>query len=176
LTATPVRKDGHHPIITMQCGKVRFRDDEKKQAAVRPFNHYIIPRFTDFQLIAPMKTDDDDMSITKLYSQVISDKSRNQMIINDIISCFEGGRNCLILTERTAHLELLTNELCARIPDVVSLKGAMGAKETRDRMARITNAPLNKPLVIVATGKYIGEGFDAPRLDTLFLVMPISCV
>lgn len=174
LTATPVRKDGHHPIITMQCGKIRFRDDEKKQAAIRPFNHYIIPRFTDFQLIPPIRMDDDDMSITKLYAQAISDNSRNQMIINDIFYCFERGRNCLILTERTAHLELLTHELFTRIPDVVSLKGAMGAKETRDRLARITSAPLNKPIVIVATGKYIGEGFDAPRLDTLFLVMPIS--
>jgi superfamily II DNA or RNA helicase len=86
LTATPVRKDGHHPIITMQCGKIRFRDDEKKQAAKRPFNHYIIPRFTDFQLIAPIGTEDDDMSITKLYAKLISDNSRNQMIINDIIS------------------------------------------------------------------------------------------
>jgi hypothetical protein len=53
------------------------------------------------------------------------------------ISCFERGRNCLILTERTAHLDFLTNELSIRIPDVVSLKGAMGARETRGRMSEL---------------------------------------
>lgn len=80
----------------------------------------------------------------------------------------------MILTERTAHLELLTIELSVRIPGVISLKGAMGARETKDRMSRIADAPLNTPLVIAATGRYIGEGFDVPRLDTLFLAMPIS--
>jgi superfamily II DNA or RNA helicase len=114
------------------------------------------------------------LSITELYTGIISDEMRNQMIINDVVRCYENGRNCIILTERTKHVELLTTELSMRIPDVISVRGAMSAKETRKKLARIKEALFDKPLTIVATGRYIGEGFDEPRLDTLFLAMPIS--
>lgn len=174
LTATPTRKDGHHPIITMQCGPIRFRDDAKKQAEKRPFDHYVIPRFTSFKVPAWWKKEEKDLSITELYAEIALNEIRNQQIIDDVIQCYKEGRNCLILTERTAHVESLTIELRKTIPDVISIMGTMKAKETRETLKLITNAPKEKPLTLVATGRYIGEGFDEPRLDTLFLAMPIS--
>lgn len=103
-----------------------------------------------------------------------NNEMRNQLIIDDVVRSHECGRNCVVLTERTAHVELLARELGKRIPDVISATGGMGTKETRETMARIANTPIDRPLTLVATGKYIGEGFDEPRLDTLFLAMPIS--
>ena len=174
LTATPTRKDGHHPIITMQCGPIRFRDDAKKQAEKRPFDHYVIPRFTSFKVPLWWEKEEKDLSITELYAEIVLNEIRNQQIIDDVIQCYKEGRNCLILTERTAHVEFLTRELIKTIPDVISIMGTMGAKETRETLTQITNAQKKKPLTLVATGRYIGEGFDEPRLDTLFLAMPIS--
>lgn len=172
LTATPARKDGHHPIIFMQCGPVRYRDDAKKQAERRPFEHFIIPRFTSLRV--PLDKNEKDISINELYAEIVVNEMRNQLIVDDVVKCYENGRNCIVLTERTAHVELLVKELSKRIPDVISAVGGMGVKETRETMARIANTPMDKPLVLVATGRYIGEGFDEPRLDTLFLAMPIS--
>ena len=172
LTATPTRKDGHHPIIFMQCGPIRYRDDAKKQAEKRPFEHYVIPRFTSLRV--PIDKDKKDLSIQELYSEIVVNEMRNQLIIDDVVKCYENARNCVVLTERTAHVELLAKELRKRIPDVISLTGGMGTKKTREVMKRIVDTPADKQLTLVATGKYIGEGFDEPRLDTLFLAMPIS--
>ncbi|MCE5284688.1 MAG: DEAD/DEAH box helicase family protein [Pelosinus sp.] len=172
LTATPVRKDGHHPIIFMQCGTIRYRDDAKKQAQKRPFEHYVIPRFTSFRV--SLDTEEKDVSIQELYTEIVANDIRNELIIADVVKSHEGGRNCLVLTERTAHVELIAKELSKRIPNVISLVGGMGAKETREILQQIADIPVDKQLTLVATGKYIGEGFDEPRLDTLFLAMPIS--
>ncbi|MCK9411811.1 MAG: DEAD/DEAH box helicase family protein [Prolixibacteraceae bacterium] len=174
LTATPSRKDGHHPIIIMQCGPIRYRDDAKKQAGKRPFDHFIIPRFTSFKVPAWWNKEEKDLSITELYTEIVSSEIRNQLIIDDVVQCYENGRNCIVLTERTALVDLLSKELGKQIPNVISVMGAMGAKETRETLSLITNAPKDKPLTLVSTGRYIGEGFDEPRLDTLFLAMPIS--
>ncbi len=172
LTATPIRKDGHHPIIFMQCGSIQFKDDAKKQAAKRPFEHYVIPRFTSLRV--PLDKNEKDVSIQELYSEIVVNEFRNQLITDDVVRNFESGRNCLVLTERTAHVELLAKKLSERIPDVISLTGRMGVRQIREIMTRISETPDDKRLTLVATGKYIGEGFDEPRLDTLFLVMPIS--
>lgn len=172
LTATPTRKDGHHPIIFMQCGPIRYRDDAIKQAAKRPFEHYIVPRFTSFRV--PLDKAEKEMTIQELYSEIVSSEIRNQQIIEDVIKCYNNGRNCLVLTERTAHVEWIAQELSKTIPDVITLTGGMGAKAVKEMRERIADIPVDNPLIVVATGKYIGEGFDEPRLDTLFLAMPIS--
>ena len=172
LTATPVRKDGHHPIIFMQCGPIRFRDDARKQARMRPFDHFIIPRFTGLRV--PLDKSEEEVTIQDLYSEIVVNESRNQFIIDDVLKSHEKGRNCLILTERTAHVRLLAERLHKEIPDIISLTGGMGNKMTKEVMATLANIPPDRPLTLVATGKYVGEGFDEPRLDTLFLAMPIS--
>lgn len=179
LTATPVRLDGHHPIIFMHCGPVRFKVDAKEQAEQRPFEHFVISRFTSFRI--PFDKDaanpafgEKQFTIQELYSELTVNEMRNQLIADDVIKNYESGRNSLVLTERTAHVELLTQKLSEKIPDVKILTGKIGVKETRETLKRISETPPKKQLTLVATGKYIGEGFDEPRLDTLFLTMPVS--
>ncbi len=172
LTATPTRKDGHHPILLMQCGPIRFRDNPKQQAERRPFDHYVIPRFTSLRI--PFDRDEKDISINDIYAEMITSDFRNQQIITDVIMSHKLGRNCVILSLRTEHVDLLTEKIKEEIPDVIKLTGKMGNKEVREVFAYIKNIPENKNITLVATGPFIGEGFDEPRLDTLFLVMPIS--
>ena len=172
LTATPTRKDGHHPILFMHCGPIRYRDNAKKQAENRPFDHYIIPRFTSLRV--PLDSDEKDVSIQELYSEIVDNEFRNQQIVEDVLNSYKRGRNCIILSLRTAHVELLAKKLKEEVPDVVTLMGGMGTKTTREAFNRITDTPADKNLILVATGSFIGEGFDEPRLDTLFLAMPIS--
>ncbi|MHB1688845.1 MAG: TOTE conflict system archaeo-eukaryotic primase domain-containing protein [Ignavibacteriaceae bacterium] len=179
LTATPVRLDGHHPIIFMYCGPVRFKVDAKEQAEQRPFGHFVIPRFTSFRM--PFDKDaansafgEKQFTIQELYSELTVNEMRNHLIADDVIKNYESGRNSLVLTERTAHVELLTQKLSEKIPDVMTLTGKIGVKKTRETLKRIFETPPEKQLTLVATGKYIGEGFDEPRLDTLFLTMPVS--
>jgi len=172
LTATPARKDGHHSILFMHCGPIRYRDSAKKQAEKRPFDHYIIPRFTSLR--TPLNREEKDVTIQELYSEIVDNNTRNQQIIEDVLESYRRGRKCIILTLRTAHVELLAKRLSEEVPDVVTLRGGMGSKTTREVFERIADTPADKNLILVATGSFIGEGFDEPRLDTLFLVMPIS--
>ncbi len=179
LTATPVRLDGHHPIIFMHCGPVRFKVDAKEQAEQRPFEHFVIPRFTSFRIpfdkdAANPASGEKQFTIQELYSELTVNEMRNQLIADDVIKNYESGRNSLVLTERTAHVELLTKKISEKIPDVMTLTGKIGVKETRETLKRISETHPEKNLTLVATGKYIGEGFDEPRLDTLFLTMPVS--
>ncbi len=174
LTATPTRKDGHHPIIFMHCGSIRYRDDAKKQAEKRPFAHYIVPRFTSFRIHKLDEKEEKDLTIQELYAEIVLNEIRNQQITEDVFECYNAGKNCIILTERVEHVRILAGLIKEQIPDAISVTGGMGIKYTRETMQKIAAAPSEKPLTIIATGRFIGEGFDEPRLDTLFLAMPIS--
>jgi superfamily II DNA or RNA helicase len=170
LTATPIRKDGHHPIIMMQCGPIRFRENAKRQAATMPFKHVVLTRFTDFKL-PPELT---DPKIQEIYSALVFDKHRNELILNDLLKALEMGRSPLLLTERTEHLEWFAEHLKGFAQNIIILRGGMGAKQRKALAEQIKAVPDSKERVIIATGRYIGEGFDDARLDTLFLAMPIS--
>lgn len=172
LTATPVRQDGHHPIIFMHCGPVRYKVDAREQAEKRPFEHYIIPRFTPFR--KPVSQDEKEWSIGEIYSEISASQIRNQLIIDDVIRCVSEGRNPIVLTERKAHVELIAEELSKTIPNVIELTGGMTTKERKAKFERLSSIPLDSNIVIVATGRFVGEGFDEPRLDTLFLAMPVA--
>jgi superfamily II DNA or RNA helicase len=172
LTATPTRKDGHHPILFMQCGPVRYRDNPGKQAERRPFDHYIIPRFTALRM--PLGMDAKGITIQSLYTEIMDSDFRDRQIIDDVLKNHAQGRHCLVLTLRTGHVAKLAGLLNDHMSDVISLTGGMGRKETRKAFERIADIPEGHPVVLVATGHFIGEGFDEPRLDTLFLAMPIS--
>ncbi len=174
LTATPARKDGHHPIIFMHCGPIRYRDDAKKQAEKRPFNHYIVPRFTSFRIHSLDEKEEKDWTIQALYAEIVKNEIRNQLIVDDLAECHKKGKNCIVLTERVEHVKILAEMLRQKIPDAISVTGGMGNKDTREILQKIATSSKEKPLTIVATGRFIGEGFDEPRLDTLFLAMPIS--
>ncbi len=170
LTATPIRKDGHHPIILMQCGPIRFRESAKKQAAARPFEHVAITRHTNFRM-APELT---DLKIQDIYAALVLDKNRNELILNDLLKALEMGRSPLLLTERVEHLERFTELLKGFAQNIIVLKGGMGSKQRKEMADQIKAVPDSKERVILSTGRYIGEGFDDARLDTLFLAMPIS--
>ena len=169
LTATPIRKDGHQPIIFMQCGPIRFTTDAKSQIAKQSFDRFLIPRFTSYNSIL-----EDRLSIATLYKYLSEDEIRNNLIVEDICKAVNTGRTPIILTNRTAHVSVLAEKLKATIKNVISLTGAGTTREKREAMQRLQNIPDSEQLVIVATGKYVGEGFDYPRLDTLFLALPIS--
>ena len=169
LTATPIRKDGHQPIIFMQCGKIRFTADAQSQMDRQGFVRTLIPRFTSFRNVSPD---------AKTYAQTIetlsTDEARNNLILEDVRMAIEEGRTPIILTNLTAHVRVLADLLQPHAAHVVSLVGTNSSKEKRKAMEELEGIPSSESLVIVATGKYIGEGFDYPRLDTLFLALPIS--
>lgn len=172
LSATPVRQDGRHPIVYMQCGKVVFRDDAKKQAMDRPFSHILMPRFTNYQ--PPIEWDSANKQIQDIFTDLSISSSRNQQIIFDVVMEIKKGRNVIVLTDRKEHVERLTKEVQPLFPKVISLTGTGTIKQKREKLTLVEQYPVDQPLLIIATGKYVGEGFDVPRLDTLFLVMPFS--
>jgi very-short-patch-repair endonuclease len=173
LSATVTRKDGHHPIIFMQCGSMRHRVDAKAQAAARPFEHTVIVRPTRFQAGAATGTDR-RIEFQSLYQLLVDDETRNRAICEEVVQAVRVGRSPLILTERNEHLDRFGGLLSASVPHVVVLRGGIGKKQRRTEAERLAAIPPEESRVILATGKYIGEGFDDPRLDTLFLTLPVS--
>lgn len=173
LSATVIRKDGQHPIIFMQCGPVRYRVDDRKQAAIRPFKHRVIVRKTGFRLPDEL-TDRTDPAIHEIYSALISDRRRNSMIVEDVLQALDEKRSPVLLTERKEHLMHFADRLSPLVPHVIVLKGGMGLKERRLSSERISGIPDEQERLIIATGRYLGEGFDDARLDTLFLALPVS--
>lgn len=173
LSATVTRKDGHHPIIMMQCGPIRHRVDAKQQAALRPFDHVVLARPTSFR---PLPSDNPDArtQFHDLCSAIAADNARNQLICEDVNQALKEGRSPIVLTERKEHLAALERLLSFAAHHLIVLRGAMGRKAIRTARERLAAIPDNESRILLATGKYIGEGFDDARLDTLFLTMPIS--
>lgn len=168
LTATPTRQDGHHPIIFMQCGPIRYRVDAKEQAEKRLFEHYLIPRFTSYRSV------NTDKGIATIYRDLAENEIRNAQIIRDVVKALQQGRCPIILTERREHVLLLQERLSGHCKNVITLFGTASQKERRETLERLKSIPIDESLLIIATGKYVGEGFDYPRLDTLFLALPIA--
>lgn len=170
LTATPTRKDGHHPIVYMQCGPARYSLGVRAMTDSTPFEHIVIPRSTDFQ----MAEASGDPSIQDIYAALVTDEGRNAAIVRDVIRAVESGRSPLVLTGRTDHIIRLESALAGKIRNVIVLKGGMGRKQRRSVSEVLAGIPDGEQRLILAAGSYIGEGFDDARLDTLFLAMPIS--
>jgi len=170
LTATPIRKDGHHPIIFMQCGATRYQVNAKDAALERPFEHIMIPRSTKFSV----PESEEKVIIQQIYQYLSEDEDRNNQIVSDVISSVRKGRSPLLLTERVSHLKTLADKLSNKVDNIIVLHGGMGNKQLNKIREQLEIIDDNEEIVILATGKYIGEGFDDPRLDTLFLAMPIS--
>ena len=169
LTATPIRKDGHQPIIFMQCGPIRYSADAKAQMQTQSFQRLLVPRFTPFRLIS-----NEDLSFAKVTQQITEDEYRNLLIVKDVVETLKEGRSPIILTSRTFHVATLADLLKPHCPNVITLIGSESIKEKRQKMEHLQSIPSSEQLVIVATGKYVGEGFDYARLDTLFLVSPVA--
>lgn len=166
LTATPERQDGHQPIIFMQAGPVRYRVKVDKQTQFEQ-RVYIRPVY-----IAPPEhliADEAKPHIADVYRWLMESEDRNNLIVEDACIQLKKGANPLVLTERREHAEVLSRLLVDKGYDTVVLRGAMRAREREQATEKAQTAQ-----ILIATGKYIGEGFDLPRLDTLFLALPIS--
>ncbi len=173
LSATVTRKDGHHPIIHMQCGPVRHRVDARQQAAERPFSHEVIVRPTGFHMSGEID-EDPRLAFQQLCNALYQDSTRNRLIVSEILEALRGGRCPLVLTERTEHIEMLTETLADQVTHLIVLKGGLSKKELKAATDSLASIPECEPRLIIATGRYVGEGFDDSRLDTLFLTMPVS--
>jgi superfamily II DNA or RNA helicase len=170
LTATPQRRDGHHPITEMQLGPVRFAIGPRSDAAARPFLQRLYVRDTGFRMsdqgVLP--------TIQQVYACLAADERRNALILDDVIRSLDEGHSPLVLTERKDHLDYLANRLERFARHLVVLRGGMSAKERRAVKERLAQIPGGEERLVLATGRYVGEGFDDARLDTLFLALPVS--
>ena len=165
LTATPYRRDGLQSIITMQCGPIRCE--------LKDFPADLSLRLNVRQTPFAVPTEERP-SIQDIFRNLVRDESRNSLIEEDVIRALNDGRQCLILTQRTEHCRSLADRLMqkGKVPFVLS--GAVGKRERSSILAAIENASPQKELLVIATGQYLGEGFDCPRIDTLFLAFPVS--
>ncbi len=173
LSATVTRKDGHHPIIYMNCGPVRYSVSAKSQAEKRTFNHRLIVRETAFKLPLDLQFKG-KVTINDLYGALVKHIPRNTMIVEDVMQAIHDGRFPALLTERREHLEYFKEIFESRIDNLIVFKGGMGKKQLVIAQEKLDNLSDGKSSLILATGRYLGEGFDQPCLDTLFLALPIS--
>ncbi|TFH26025.1 MAG: hypothetical protein E4H00_11125 [Myxococcales bacterium] len=128
LTATPLRRDGHHPIIEMQLGPIRFEIDSKSKISRPAIEHQLIVRDTSFR----HKGDAERPPIQALYRARAADDSRNELIIDDVLRALEEGRSPSLLTERKDHLTFFADRLAKFTRHMVVLHGGMGG-ETASR-------------------------------------------
>jgi len=180
LTATPYRRDQLDDLIALQLGPTRHT---MKQATTGTLSYRTVASVAPQPQLRLHTTDfrysgDTDPSapggIATVYRELTADGSRNQQIIGDVVDALERGRHCLVLTQWTGHLEHLAELLRERSHDPVVLRGGMGAKARAAALSRLDPQASDAPLLVVATGSYIGEGFDCPALDALFLTAPIA--
>ncbi|MCL1079836.1 DEAD/DEAH box helicase [Parashewanella spongiae] len=165
ITATPNRQDGHQPIIFMQAGAIRYTASSEDKKFIKQVNLNKL----NLSIPAELQDNGNRPHISKIYRWLATNEERNKAIVEDILIAAKSNRTSIVLTERREHAELLTKMLSEQIVEVKMLHGVMKEKEKQ----HILNH-LDQIQVLVATGKYVGEGFDFPKLDTLFLVLPIS--
>ena len=174
LSATVMRRDGHHPQIVMQCGPVRHRADGRRATDLEPFAHVVLVRPTAFSP-SNMTADPDGRPIlSALIDEIVSDEARNKAIVADVMAAVAEGRSPVVLSERRVHLEVFEAMLRDKVDNVVMLRGGMGKRELKRVRECLEAIPDDEPRVLLATGPYLGEGFDDARLDTLFLALPVS--
>ena len=168
LTATPERQDGHHPIVFMQAGQVVFH--AKTTLATDTFNEkQAICQILDTQFPEDLLQSEQRVQVSQLLTYLADCEVRNQTIVKDVVTSIQQQRKPLVLTERKNHAQYFLQALRQFGYHCVLLTGGMNTKDLQQQTQNLETAD-----VVIATGKYIGEGFDMPRLDTLFLALPIS--
>jgi superfamily II DNA or RNA helicase len=173
LSATIIRKDGQHPIVLMNLGEVRYSNNRSNTTFIQK----VFPRYTSLKINTDQNTNEqkeNNLAIHEIFKEVYLNEERNKQIIQDVLNAYQNGRECLVLSERLEHLDILKDLLQEHISSLFVLKGGLGKKQIKSIMEAIQDVPSDKSKIILATGKYLGEGFDLPSLDTLFLVFPFS--
>ncbi|WP_395141864.1 DNA polymerase III subunit chi [Schlegelella aquatica] len=166
LTATPIRRDGQHPIIFMQCGPIRHT---AATPAGAPHDLEVVPRSRHARIDLPP-----DAGIQDVFRHLANDQARTEAIAAEVRDAFAQGRKVLVLTERTEHLDAIDAALGDLEPARFILHGRMSKKQRAALVADLDALPPDAPRVLLSTGKLVGEGFDHPPLDTLVLAMPVS--
>lgn len=169
LTATPIRKDGHQPIIFMQCGPIRFTEDAAAQIARQNFRRILIPRFTTYRQLGEGK-----LTYNQTLHELTVDKRRNQQIVDDVANMLKEGRTPIVITKLVGHVALLAELIRPICNNLIVLVGSVSSRERKVTEQQLQSISPNEPMVIVASLSYIAEGFDLPRLDTLLLAQPVS--
>lgn len=169
LTATPKREDGHEQKIYMQFGPIRYRLAAKERAKMQGFEHFVIPRFTSMVNVTGV-----EWGINDVYRELITNERRNNLIIEDVVDSVKNGRTPLVLTKFKDHANVLVKMLGNKVDHIFLLQGGRSTRERDEILRKLRNVPSKESLALVAIGKYIGEGFNYPRLDTLILAVPIA--
>lgn len=180
LTATPKRRDGLGELITWQLGPVRHTFDDPivgtllgpAGQATAALNRILHVHDTKFDASSVDMAEPGGLA--EVQRMLAADPQRNRQVTADVNVAVQAGRNCLVLTRRVAHLETLAAELEALGHDVIRMQGGMTTAARRDAVTRLSETDPGAGIVVVGTTPFIGEGFDAPSLDTLFLAAPIS--
>jgi len=168
LTATPYRRDGLQEIISMQCGPIRHRITSS-ESQTGESNLELIVRETELALADASQT-----PIQDVFRLLVEDKQRTALVCDDVVAALAERRRCLVLSQWKQHCQLLAETLRGRNVTPLMLESGLGKRARAAILEQIENTPPEEPLVVIATGQYLGEGFDCPQLDTLFLAFPIS--
>lgn len=175
LTATPYRRDGLEGLITMYCGPIRHRsgsggqheDGFARSLLVHVTSHTVDPVAGDERQAA-------GPSIQSVFRSLVDDAARTRQVCDDVEAAVRQGRNCLVLSQWTGHVANLAETLRADGIEVLVLQGGMGKKARRVVTGSLEGLRPGDGVVVVATGSFLGEGFDCAALDTLFLTFPIA--
>ncbi len=168
LTATPYRRDGLQEIVTMQRGAIRHRIASSESPAGE-INLELIVRETGLAF-----ADTTEEPIHEVFRLLVEDEQRSTLVCDDVLAALTEGRRCLVLSQWNQHCHALAERLQSRGISPLMLEGGLGKRARAALLDQIENTPPDEPLVVIATGQYLGEGFDCPQLDTLFLAFPIS--
>ena len=179
LTATPVRRDGLGELVTWQLGPVRHTmTDDEPGALADAWETDTAPRRLLHVHETEFRVEEVDLSspgaLAAVHRTLVADDVRNTQIVDDVTAALRRGRNCLVLTRRVAHVEVLTSMLSSRGHQPLALQGGMSTTDRRAAVGRLTDAKTGDGVLVIGTTPFIGEGFDAPALDTLFLAAPVS--
>jgi superfamily II DNA or RNA helicase len=169
LTATPYRRDGLEALITFQCGPTRHEIKPAAVAGAELLRRELIVHHT-----ATTVDDDTQAHIQDVFAVLVDDQRRTDQICADVHTAVTTGRTCLVLTQRTDHIDAIVNRLATLGDRALVLRGGLGTKARRAVAHALAQRDLDCGIVLVATGSYLGEGFDWPELDTLFLAFPLA--
>jgi superfamily II DNA or RNA helicase len=171
VTATPKRGDGKEKINELLIGPVRYRFTAKDRAEEQNIDHLVYPRFT-----RTVKTH--RLSKTPYgndaFELIRNNDVRDEQIVRDVADCVKAGRTPVVLTKYVDHAKKLSERLKTYADRVILLTGADGTKARRAQVEELHQVKDSESLILVGTGSLLGEGFDFPRLDTLFMATPVS--
>ena len=171
VTATPFRGYGLEKINYMLLGPIRYQFTSKDRAKEQGIEHLVYPRFT--RAVAP-RFSQDRMHPNEAYEIIRNNEDRDELIIRDVKQCVDSGRTPVVLSKYVEHSQRLYQRLINYADKVFLLSGGNSKKEHKEILKRMSQVTTNESMILVATGKLIGEGFDYPRLDTLIMATPVA--